>query len=60
MMGQGIMPQSYHPIATKLRAEELDKFLTMLRESVAKTVAGLPDQQTYIARYCAAQDAEAA
>jgi tryptophan halogenase len=60
MMGQGIMPQSYHPIATKLRADELDKFLSMLRDSVAKTVAGLPDQQTYIARYCAAQDAEAA
>lgn len=60
MMGQGIMPQSYHPIATKLRADELDRFLTMLRDSVAKTVAGLPDQQSYIARYCAAQDAEAA
>lgn len=60
MLGQGIMPQSYHPIATKLRAGELDQFLSMLRESVAKTVAGLPDQQTYIARYCAAQDAEAA
>ncbi|MCZ8324506.1 MAG: tryptophan 7-halogenase [Sphingomonadaceae bacterium] len=60
MMGQGIMPQSYHPIATRLRADELDKFLTMLRESVAKTVAGLPDHQTYIARYCAAQEAKAA
>ena len=60
MMGQGIMPESYHPIAAKLRPEELDKFLAMLRDSVAKTVAGLPDHQTYIARYCAAQDAEAA
>ncbi len=60
MMGQGIMPQTYHPIATKLRADELDKFLAMLRDSVAKTVAGLPDHQTYIARYCAAQDAQAA
>ncbi|GAA4774044.1 tryptophan halogenase family protein [Novosphingobium ginsenosidimutans] len=60
MMGQGIMPESYHPIATKLRADELDKFLAMLRDSVAKTVAGLPDHQTYIARYCAAQDARAA
>lgn len=60
MMGQGIMPQSYHPIATRLRADELDKFLTMLRESVAKTVAGLPDHQTYISRYCAAQEARAA
>ncbi len=60
MMGQGIMPESYHPIATKLRADELDKFLAMLRDSVARTVAGLPDQQTYIASYCAAQDAVAA
>jgi tryptophan halogenase len=60
MMGQGIMPQSYHPIATRLRADELDKFLTMLRESVARTVAGLPDHQTYIARYCAAQEMKAA
>ncbi|NBW75464.1 MAG: tryptophan 7-halogenase [Sphingomonadaceae bacterium] len=60
MMGQGIMPESYHPIATRLRADELDKFLSMLRDSVTKTVAGLPDHQTYIARYCAAQDAEAA
>lgn len=60
MMGQGIMPESYHPIATKLRADELDKFLAMLRDSVARTVAGLPDQQTYIASYCAAQEAKAA
>jgi len=60
MMGQGIMPESYHPIATRLRADELDKFLSMLRDSVTKTVAGLPDHKTYIARYCAAQDAEAA
>ncbi len=60
MMGQGIRPESYHPIATKLRADELDKFLAMLRDSVARTVAGLPDQQTYIASYCAAREAKAA
>ncbi len=60
MMGQGIMPQSYHPIATRLRADELDKFLTMLREGVARTVASLPDHHAYIARYCAAQEAKAA
>lgn len=60
MMGQGIMPESYHPIATRLRADELDRFLTMLRESVARTVASLPDHQAYIARYCAAQEAKAA
>ena len=54
MMGQGIMPRSYHPIATKLSAEELQAFLSTQREYVARTVAGLPDQQSYIARYCPA------
>lgn len=59
MMGQGITPRSYHPIATKLSTEELASFLSGLRESVSRTVAGLPDQQSYIARYCASAQAPA-
>ena len=59
MMGQGIVPQSYHPVAAKLRPEELTAFLGGLRESVAKTVAGLPEHQAYVARYCGAADAAA-
>lgn len=54
LMGQGVMPQSYHPIADKLRPDELDTFLTGLRESVARTVDGLPSHHDYIARYCGA------
>ena len=60
MMGQGIMPRSCHPIASKLRADELDTFLSMLRDGVAQTVAGLPSHHDYIARYCAASAAQAA
>lgn len=56
MLGQGIMPKSYHPIAAKLRPDELDKFLSMLRETVARTVASLPQQQAYIDRYCSAAE----
>ncbi len=56
MMGQGIMPQSYHPIATKLSDEELDNLLTGLRENVAKTVAGLPEHENYVAQYCGAEE----
>lgn len=55
MLGQGIMPVSYHPVADKLRQDELDRFLTMLRNSVSETVAGLPQQMDYIASYCAAK-----
>lgn len=60
MMGQGIMPASYHPIAAKLHPEELDGFLSMLRDSVAKTVATLPQHGAYVAQYCGSSDAKAA
>lgn len=60
MMGQGIMPESYHPIVTKLRPEELTHFLTGLRNSVSSTVASLPSHGDYIAGYCAARQSEAA
>ncbi|MCM3418169.1 tryptophan 7-halogenase [Sphingopyxis alaskensis] len=53
MMGQGIMPQRYHPIAAKLRPDELEAFLSMLRDGVERTVASLPAHGAYIARYCA-------
>ncbi len=55
MLGQGIIPASHHPIAGKLRDDELDRLLATLREQVARTVAGLPDHATYVARYCGAR-----
>ena len=60
MMGQGIMPRAYHPIATKLSDAELTKLLFTIRENVAQTVAGLPDHEAYVARYCGAANASAA
>jgi tryptophan halogenase len=60
MMGQGIVPQAYHPIATKLSDSELDQFLATIRDTVAKGVAGLPDHQAYVARYCGAKTEPAA
>ncbi|WP_010215352.1 tryptophan halogenase family protein [Sphingomonas sp. PAMC 26621] len=52
MMGQGIVPATYHPIAAKLRDEELAKFLSNLRDNVTRTVAGLPGHAEYVAHYC--------
>ncbi len=60
MMGQGIMPKAYHPIATKLSDKELDHLLSGLRDSVAKTVGSLPEHHAYVASYCGARAAEAA
>ena len=60
MMGQGIMPRSYHPIAAKLSDAEMTKLLSTIRDNVAQTVAGLPDHAAYVARYCGAVSASAA
>ncbi|QDZ08749.1 tryptophan 7-halogenase [Sphingomonas panacisoli] len=60
MMGQGIVPRTYHPVAEKLTDDELDRFLGMLRETVRKTVATLPDHPAYVARYCGVQQPQPA
>jgi tryptophan halogenase len=52
MMGQGIVPREHHPIAAKLPDDELARFLSTLRQNVARTVAGLPSHADYVARYC--------
>ena len=57
MMGQGIMPQSYHPVANKLGDEELSRLLTGVREGVSRTVASLPEHAAYVAQYCGAVQA---
>ncbi|HEX2795058.1 MAG TPA: tryptophan halogenase family protein [Croceicoccus sp.] len=60
MMGQGIMPESHHPVAGKLSDRELDHLLSGIRSGVANTVAELPAHGDYVARYCGAKEAEAA
>lgn len=60
MMGQGIIPQSHHPIASKLRPDELTHLLASLKDQVSRTVANLPDHAAYIARYCSTQEPVAA
>lgn len=60
MMGQGIMPQAYHPIATKLSDQELAKFLSTIRDGVTKTVSSLPSHMDFIAGYCGAAAMDAA
>ena len=54
MMGQGITPRAHHPVAEKLRDDELAKFLRTIRETVDRTVAGMPAHGDYVARYCGA------
>ncbi|RYE53007.1 MAG: tryptophan halogenase, partial [Sphingobacteriales bacterium] len=54
MMGQGIMPTSYHPIADVMDEMELKNFLGYLKKSVGEKVAAMPSHQELINRYCKA------
>lgn len=60
MLGQGIEPRAWHPIAGKLNDDELDRLLGMIRQDVTRTVAGLPAHADYVARYCGAAEPAAA
>ena len=60
MMGQGIMPRTYHPIAEKLRDDELDKLLRSIRDNITKSVATMPEHAAYVARYCGTPATETA
>ena len=46
MMGQGIMPRAYHPIATKLSDDELGRLMQTIGSSVAQTVPAFPGIRT--------------
>lgn len=60
MMGQGILPRQYHPVADLMGDEELKRFLGEIRGNVDRTVAQLPSHQAYVEQYCKAQDLRAA
>ncbi|MBW0143699.1 tryptophan halogenase family protein [Sphingomicrobium clamense] len=55
MMGQGIMPKSYHPIAAKLDKRELDVFLRTIRERIQHEVSRLPLHEEFVKEYCGAE-----
>ena len=55
MLGQGIIPRSWHPIATKLRDEEIARLLDTISRNVDQTIASLPAHADYVASYCCAR-----
>lgn len=52
MIGQGLVPQSYHPIVDKLSNTELEKFLSHLRANIRGIVNQLHPHQQYLQYYC--------
>ena len=52
MLGQGIEPQSYHPIVDMMSDEELRQFMQIQRQKVDHVLKQLPTHQEFINRYC--------
>ena len=52
MLGQRIMPKSYHHAARLLSEQDLTKFLAEYRASIAQTVSRMPVHQDFVNQYC--------
>ena len=60
MLGQGIMPADYDPMADQLAPGQLTEFLTNLRTLITRAVASLPTHEDYLRQHCAADPASLA
>jgi tryptophan halogenase len=54
MVGQGIMPAGYHPMADTPGEGEVRELLSVIRQTVQKHVSAMPSHADFIARHCAA------
>jgi len=54
LIGQGIMPDRFHPIAETPSTDQIAEFLDILPKLNAREVAQMPGHADFIARHCAA------
>jgi tryptophan halogenase len=54
MVGQGIIPEDYDPMADQMDDAQLAELLANLRTLLDRSVAGLPSHADYLALNCAA------
>ncbi|MCW4463366.1 tryptophan 7-halogenase [Sphingomonas sp. BT-65] len=54
MIGQGIVPERWHPLADTLDDTQLDQFLSTVAQAYQRDTARLPGHADYLARFCGA------
>ena len=54
MLGQGIEPAGYHPLADRVTPEQLNGFLGNIKKIIGGAVSKLPPHREFIAKHCAA------
>ncbi|MEJ6812286.1 MAG: tryptophan 7-halogenase, partial [Oceanospirillaceae bacterium] len=55
MLGQGLMPEQYHPIVDMMSDAELERFLKTNKAMVDQVVGQLPTHQQFLNQYCPAK-----
>lgn len=55
MLGQGMQPRSYHPMADAVSDQDLARFMDVNAQEAAKAVADLPPHADHIAAHCAVE-----
>ncbi len=54
MIGQGIVPQGYHPMVDQMPQDDLQKFMASVGHVISSCVDAMPMHQAFIDRHCAA------
>ena len=55
MLGQGIMPKSYHKVFATMSDQELNAHLQSIRSKILEVAAKVPNHDFFISQYCKAQ-----
>lgn len=54
LLGQGIEPRGYHPLADQLPDHDLAQFMSMIRQVIEHEVGAMPAHAEFVARHCSA------
>jgi tryptophan 7-halogenase len=58
MLGQNVMPRSYHPLVDALPDEKITNFLDNVRSTIGRCVGAMPTHAEYVAQQCAIDPAK--
>ena len=55
LLGQRVVPKSYHHFARSMDPAELTRYLAEFRQAITQTVARMPVHQDFVNQYCKAE-----
>jgi tryptophan halogenase len=55
LIGQGVIPRGYHPIADAETRADNDEYLELMRQLIAREAAQMPSHANFVAQHCAAR-----